>query len=80
MDYIPSDDSIENALKELEKEGVVSIEERERGSAFSAKKYKDKLVKLLDLREVKTILMSDNIYREYMVRKIEMLRQALKES
>ncbi|MCD6457951.1 MAG: hypothetical protein B6U95_00515 [Thermofilum sp. ex4484_82] len=79
MDYVPSEDSLKKALKELKKEGVITIEERERGSTFSSETYKDRLIKLSNLRDAKIALMSDSVYRNYMARKMEMIRRALEE-
>ncbi len=77
MNYLPTEKMLENALKELESDGIVTVEARERGMMFSKGVYRDKLVKLQNLGEAKAVLASDNVYRNYMYRKMEMLRRAL---
>lgn len=77
MDYLPTEKMLEEVLEQLKADGIIDVEVRERGMMLSRGVYKDKLIKLLNLRKVKTVLASDKVYREYLGRKMEMLRQAL---
>ncbi len=77
MDYLPTEKMLEKVLEQLKADGIIDVEVRERGMMLSRGVYKDKLIKLLNLGEAKALLASDKVYREYLGRKMEMLRQAL---
>ncbi|RLE63097.1 MAG: hypothetical protein DRJ38_08355 [Thermoprotei archaeon] len=80
MDYLPTEKMLEKVLEKLEDDGIINVEVRERGMMFSKGVYKDKLVKLLNLREARTLLTSDNVYINYLSRKMKMLRRALQQN
>ncbi len=77
MDYLPTEKMLEKVLEQLKADGIIDVEIRERGMMLSRGVYKDKLIKLLNLGEARAVLASDKVYREYLSRKMEMLRQAL---
>ena len=76
LSYIPTRRDISKAIDRLAEMGLVTVEERPRGSMFSPKTYTDRLVRLKDFPLVRSILFSeDPIFREFMIRKFESLRR-----
>lgn len=56
---------IKNAIKKLEKMEIITIEKRERGFINKIGTYNDLLIKVIDEKNVKNVLMKDRIYVEY---------------
>jgi len=76
IDYMPSEKLLEEALGQLEAAKLVSVEARRRGDFPSKRIYVDKLVRLRDPETVRRMLASDEIYKSYLSRQLEILRRA----
>jgi len=73
IDYLPTDDMVDEALRQLEAAGFVSIEPRMRGGFLAREVYVDRLIRLKDLRAVKDALAHDKVYKDYLSRQMETL-------
>lgn len=76
IDYMPSEKLLEEALGQLEAAKLVSVEARRRGDFPSKRIYVDKLVRLRDPETVRRMLASDEIYKSYLSRQLEILRRS----
>lgn len=56
---------LKNTIKELEEKEIIKTEERERGFVNKNGTYKDLLIKIIDMKNVRDILMKDKKYVEY---------------
>jgi len=79
LDYSLTDELLEKALRDLESDGLILVEPRMRGMFPSKGVYEDKLIKLKDLRTARRILTEDEIYRLYLSKQMNVIRQAMKE-
>ncbi|MCD6126608.1 MAG: hypothetical protein J7J19_06400 [Thaumarchaeota archaeon] len=73
IDYLPTDDMVDEALRQLEAAGFISIEPRMRGGFLAREVYVDRLIRLKDLRAVKDALAHDKVYKDYLSRQMETL-------
>ncbi len=73
--YAPDPDLVDRALRELEGEGIVAVEERTRSTVFGSRTYRDRLVRLRDPAAAKEALWEDPVFRAYMARKAEFYRR-----
>ena len=80
LDYVPTDELLDEALSELESKGIVSVESRKRGSFPSRGVYEDKLIRINDLRAAKKALAEDEVYKGYLSRQRETIRRAIEGS
>ena len=73
IDYLPTDEMVDEALRQLEAAGFISIEPRMRGGFPAREVYVDRLIRLKDLRAVKDALAHDKVYKDYLSRQMETL-------
>ena len=73
IDYLPTDEMVDEALRQLEAAGFISIEPRMRGGFPAREVHVDRLIRLKDLRAVKDALAHDKVYRDYLSRQMETL-------
>ena len=73
IDYLPTDEMVDEALRQLEAAGFISIEPRMRGGFLAREVYVDRLIRLKDLRAVKDALAHDKVYKDYLSRQMETL-------
>ena len=73
LDYLPTDEMIDEALQQLEAEGLLLIEPRMRGGFTAGEVYVDKLIRLKDLKAIKDALAQDEVYKNYLSQRMETL-------
>lgn len=64
IDYLPTPDLVEEAIKILKEKNIVKVEERPRGDLASGRVIKDLLIKLRD-PHINTLMLRDEVLREY---------------
>jgi len=73
LDYLPTDEMVDEALQQLEAEGLLLIEPRMRGGFTAGEVYVDKLIRLKDLKAIKDALAQDEVYKNYLSQRMETL-------
>ena len=73
LDYLPTDEMVDEALQQLEAEGLILIEPRMRGGFTAGEVYVDKLIRLKDLKTIKDALAQDEVYKNYLSQRMETL-------
>jgi len=68
---------LDEALTSLTLDGIVTVEERTRGTMLEEGSYKDQLIRLNDLANVKSALQKDSAFTRYMQSRDKMIREAL---
>lgn len=68
---------LKNTIKKLEEKEIIKIEERERGFANKYGTYKDLLIKIIDIKNVRNILMKDKKYVEYALYRHRKMMEAI---
>ncbi len=76
IDYVPTPDIIDEALKELERRGIISLEKRKRGDMLGGGVVDDVYVKLEE-KEVIRLLLRDEVLREYRQLVYEEIKKSL---
>lgn len=77
LEYFPTDEILNRALRELESSEIILIESRKRGDFFTGKVYEDKLIKLKDLMAARKALAGDEVYKDYVLKQRETIRRAV---
>ncbi len=68
---------LDEALTSLTLDGIVTVEERPRGAMLEEGSYKDQLIRLNDLANVKSALHKDPAFTRYIQSRDKMIREAL---
>ena len=68
---------LDEPLTSLALDGIVTVEERTRGTMLEEGSYKDQLIRLNDLANVKSALQKDPAFTRYMQSRDKTIREAL---
>jgi len=70
---------LDEALGSLTSDGIITVEDRTRGTMLEKGVYKDQLIRLNDVAKVKSVLEKDSVFSQYMHNRDKMIRDALSE-